>query len=260
MAENTAPHPLFAVDEDDDPDAEAPEIGHITVKRWEGGRQFTAPRLFRADELTSLEELYATFGGGKYELIGRSVDNSRIVARRSYEIPGPAKPMFAEPEHAASAPKAEGPDMGALVALLRAQQPAGSGFSAQTLIALLGVVAPVLQQWLQNNAQQQAAMQANNQQFLATLLTNSSQQTDKLVSVMGTLYTSGAGGKGAGSGDYRAGMEFMRDFLAGQMEAQAEGADEPSIKDLIGLANTFLANQANNQKSNPPPAMNGASS
>lgn len=258
MAESTVPHPLFALDENADEDVEAPEIGHITVKRWEGGRLFTAPRTFRADELTSLEELYATFGGGKYELIGRSVDNSRIVARRSYEMAGPGKPMFAEPEHHA-APKAEAPDMGALAALLRSQQPAAGGFNAQTVIALLGVLAPVLQQWLANSAAQQQAMQVANQQFLATLLTNSAQQTDKLVSVMGTLYTAQSSAGGGTSGDYRAGMEFMRDFLAGQMEAQAEGGDEPSLKDLMNLANTYLANQQQ-PKSAAPPAMNGGAS
>jgi hypothetical protein len=244
MADPQECHPLFPLDEDADPETENPNVQYISVCRWETGNKVTAPRMYRANELTTLEQLFADYGGGKYELLGRGPDNSRIIAKRSYSLPGPSKPMFAE-QQASAAPNAPAFDVATLVqALQQTQQPAG-GFNLQTIMGLLTVLAPVVQAHLQNQAAAQQASLAQQQQLFATVLTASQQSADKLVTVMGQLYQQKPAGPAGASGDseFRRGMEYMQEFLQGQLEGKSEGEGEPSMSDLLGLAKAYMESQ-----------------
>lgn len=88
-------HPLFPFEDDE----EAKEIAFIQVIRHEDGRSKQVPRMFRADELQSLQDIHALFGGGLYELWGRGRSVSdpqrcgRIASVRRYEIAGISKPL-----------------------------------------------------------------------------------------------------------------------------------------------------------------------
>jgi len=86
------PHPLFPpVDEDGD----APEVVSIRVTRArDGGRkpEFASDE-FRAEDLTSLAQLHAQFGGGEYELIALDAKH-RITRRVHYPLAGPQLPMY----------------------------------------------------------------------------------------------------------------------------------------------------------------------
>lgn len=252
-SEHLAPHPLFPIDEEDDAEQEAPQVAFITVSRFDNGQRSTAPRIFRAEELPSLEVLHALFGGGKYELLGRDAGNARIVAKRAYSIPGPPKPMFETPEPEASSTP-PGLDVAALLKAMQPQQ--ASGFNMQAVLGLLGVLAPVFTQYLQNQAAAQQAQTLAQQQFLATILTTSQANNDKLVSVMGSLYAAKPSG-GSGDGSFRDGMQFMQDFIAGQMEGRKEGDDEPSLKDMFSLAEAYMRT---NGKAPTPAVGSGESS
>lgn len=247
MADTQESHPLFPLDEDADPDSETPNVQFISVVRWEMGNKVTAPRMYRANELTTLEQLFADYGGGKYELLGRGPDNSRIIAKRSYSLPGPSKPMFAEQQASSAQPTSPAFDVATLVqALQQAQAPAAGGFNLQTIMGLLTVLAPVVQAHLQNQAAAQQAALANQQNLFATVLTASQQSADKLVTVMGQLYQQrpAAGAGGPTDSEFRKGMEYMQEFLQGQLEAKSEGGDEPSLSDLLGLAKAYMETQS----------------
>jgi hypothetical protein len=98
-------HPLFPYDNEDEDDTR--DISWIHVTRFERTGQTYAPRLFGADELTSLEEVQQQFGGGSYELIARSEDRSRITARKRYTLPGTPLPLaesIAEPSPGPAVP------------------------------------------------------------------------------------------------------------------------------------------------------------
>jgi hypothetical protein len=90
-------HPLFpAADEDEDP----PRVVSIHVQR--NGETF--PAKFAPEQLTDLEQLAASWGGGRYTLIAR--DERRITAQATYVIPGKSKPFIPEGDLEASVPAA----------------------------------------------------------------------------------------------------------------------------------------------------------
>ncbi len=250
MSDERPPHPLFPLAEDaDDPESDAPDVQHIMVTRREAAGVVTSPYSFAAGDLMSLEQLHGLYGGGIYELIGRG-PNGRIVARKSYTIPGPSKPLFKEQADSEKQAGATPPDMAAVVAkLLGAQQQASSGTTLQTVIALLGALAPVITQYLANSAQTAQQQHAAQQNFLATLLSQSQAQSDKFVSVMQTLHNNaGASGgtvTGPGSSEFQKGVKWMEDFIAGQMEQQGENKDGAmDFNGLVELAKLALQAEA----------------
>jgi hypothetical protein len=101
-------HPLFPR-ENDEP---AKRVDFIQVIRHEDGRSKQIPRMFRADELKSLEDIFHLWGGGVYELWGRqaSIHNpeshGKVNVNRRYEIAGLSKPLTVDGANAipASAP------------------------------------------------------------------------------------------------------------------------------------------------------------
>ncbi|HXK19954.1 MAG TPA: hypothetical protein VNG33_19220, partial [Polyangiaceae bacterium] len=186
MTIEAAAHPLFPLHEDAPEDAEPADVHFIVVTRREVEGVMTAPRIFKADELTSEGELFGLYGGGTYELLGRGANNARIVARRSLKLPGASKPMFEAPEVEVTPKPATPPpglDMARLAQLLQAtQQPSGGGTMAM-LVPLIAALAPVFVQYLSTKEAQTLAQQQQHQQFMATLLGQSNANSDKLVQV-----------------------------------------------------------------------------
>lgn len=96
MTEEFPEHPLFPQDDPEDP---APDVKFITLYRFENGRQRSCSRMFRADELKSLATIDELYGGGAYELLGRSASKrdasepGNITVRRKYDLPGPSRPL-----------------------------------------------------------------------------------------------------------------------------------------------------------------------
>lgn len=255
-------HPLFTLEENADEEEAPPDVHFIQVTRWDAGQKFTAPHLFRGDELRSLDQLFGLYGGGKYELIARTADNSRIVARRTYILPGESKPLF-ETGGTKKAPAVD--ETAAMMAqLMKASQPA-PGNNMQTILALLTVLGPVIGQWLQNQSQQAASQLLAQQNLMATVMTTATQSSDKLVTAMAQIYNARpavAGGSTVGSDEFLKGVTWAQELLTGQAEGRAENGDEPSMKDLVGLASAYLHSQG--VKTDAPPTNaslpNGAAS
>lgn len=261
---------LFAIeDEDEDGERAAPDVHFVNVLRWEGGAKVTAPRLFRAEELQDQEQLFALYGGGKYELNGRDATCSRIVARRALSLPGPSKPMHPAPE-VASAPEVQqgnGETAQLLRALIAAQAPAGGGFNWQAVVALVGALAPVVGQYVQAGREQAASAQRQHQEFMTALLTQQSGQSEKFVQAMAGIYTANgsraAESGGAARNDFIKGIEYATELIAGKAEGAAEAGEDFGIKDVIPLL-TALAQQPSSAVAGaataaaPAPAANGA--
>ena len=112
-------HPLLPGDDERPP----PKIRQFYVCRQLGADWETAPRTVRPDELQSMEELYALFGGGTYLLKGH--DGRKWVAPFGrHLLSGPPKPMAPRPEPATPSPAAApalptgGGEMGGMMPLL----------------------------------------------------------------------------------------------------------------------------------------------
>src|SRR6201986_1651515 len=88
-------HPLFPPDENYDEDSEPPDIQEVSCQRKENGKYVTAPRSFLLQALPNVSAIFAEFGGGEYQLIGR--DSRHVIrCRVLLQLPGPPKPMFDE--------------------------------------------------------------------------------------------------------------------------------------------------------------------
>lgn len=102
-------HPLFLWEEGERIQA----IGWINVRRYTATGPVDSPRVWPASELLSDEDLYALFGGGSYELLGRnSLPNGQpgqVIRRRRLMLEGPPKPFSGEtPQPQAAAAPAAG--------------------------------------------------------------------------------------------------------------------------------------------------------
>lgn len=160
-------HPLFPREQDDEDDER--DISWIHVTRFERTGQVFHPRLFDAKELTSLEDISAHFGGGQYEVIGRTEDRSRVSARHRWSLPGPSIPFV--PSDAAGAPAAP------------PATPAGLSGDHQ-LLAL------IMQQSQQSNAQMmQMFMQMNAQttQVMVAALSRDKGEGSAVVNAIATM-------------------------------------------------------------------------
>lgn len=91
-----SPHPLFPEAKNHRP------IVWIEVERKTqmacGGYFDRAPRRFRAGDLTSLDQLFALYGGGTYRLLGRQTRTGPIVAWVEAWLSGPSESMTLDPE------------------------------------------------------------------------------------------------------------------------------------------------------------------
>ncbi len=243
--EEVVAHPLFPVDEDSDDD-EIRTVTSIHIARKENGKLMFAPRPRRADELSSLEQIHAEFGGGEYVLIG--YNNGRITARRTINLSGKSKPLFddgIEPagQHTEK-PAAPSQVLNPMQAMM------GGGGEG----GIMGLIMMMMQQMMQAQAQ---AAQNQTQMFLA-MMTNTQQQSseekaaaraelqaniererqssERTMALMREMMTNRNGGSGE---DFTRGVEFMRTFATQQIEVIRTAA-KGGETDWEGLIETGL--------------------
>lgn len=83
-------HPLFPTDPGEEDDF---ECQWIAIAREERGSWVTAPEMFPADQLESLEQIQQRYGGGHYELFARAGGPSgrqHLTRRIRYRLAGPS--------------------------------------------------------------------------------------------------------------------------------------------------------------------------
>jgi len=234
-------HPLFPADADDEED-EIKLVSFISVSRIENGKQYLAPRQRRADELRSLDQLHAEFGGGEYVLT--AFHNGRISTRRKLNLPGKSKPMYDEgitsPEEAKAVSQAASVDpMSAMMG--------GQG-------VLMGILAMMMQTMMQNQAQ---AAQSQTQMFIAMMNKDSESyreekaqaraelqaniERERLASERNmSLMREMMQAKGGGSGEeFTRGVEFMRGFAMQQVETLRQAAGKGEDTDWGGILETL---------------------
>jgi hypothetical protein len=196
-------HPLFPVEDEGD---EPMRVEFIQIVRYEDGRAKCVPRTFRADELKSLDEINALYGGGLYELIARRssltdvLSMGRLTGKRRYEIPGPAKALV----EGASVPVASAtvvtPPPGGF-----APPPANGASPVDT--SVMGMFMQMQMQMFQaaqENTRQQAEAQrraddrarADSQQMMQMIAQMQAQSTQSMMGVVTAMIGTTRGGGG----------------------------------------------------------------
>lgn len=236
-------HPLFPLPEDEeDSEAPPPDVQEIIVQRKENGRMVTAPRTFLPNELTSLLELHAEYGGGEYILVGR--DHKKVIrGRRSYILPGTSKPLFDDGVPVGGAKPAQTPanPMSALMG--------GSGQGEGGIMALIMMM-------MQQMMQQASAAQAQQTQMFMAMMNNSAntsaadkaaqqeaynrqrdqdrQHSESMMAMVKEL--AGARTSGGSDESFFKGVEFMRAFAKGEVEAikAASKGGDSDLESLLG--------------------------
>lgn len=236
-------HPLFPLPEDEeDTDSPPPDVQEIIVQRKENGRMVTAPRTFLPNELTSLLELHAEYGGGEYILVGR--DHKKVIrGRRSYILPGVSKPLFDDgvPVGGAKPTQAVTNPMSALM---------GGGQGEGGIMALIMMM-------MQQMMQQASAAQAQQTQMFMAMMNNSAttsaadkqaqqeaynrqrdqdrQHSESMMLMVKELSTARSSGSGGDEAFFK-GVEFMRAFAKNEVEAlkaASKGGDN-DLESLLG--------------------------
>lgn len=94
-------HPLFN-DDPEDKDRRQRDIGFIQIVQFKAGKRVQLTGTWTAEELQTVDDLFAAVGPGKFELTGRSNNNHRIVDKVMIEIAqprsGPEEPQFQAPQ------------------------------------------------------------------------------------------------------------------------------------------------------------------
>lgn len=236
--EETVAHPLFPVDEEADDD-EIKTVTTVHIARKENGKLLYAPRPRAANELTSLEQICAEFGGGEYVLIG--YNNGRISARRNVNLAGKPKPMYDEGVQETIPNPAPAP-VDPMAAM-------GGGQGG-----LMGLIMMMMQQMMQ---QQASAAQSQTQMFIAMMQSNQQSSaeekaqaraelqaniereriaSERTMALMREMMQS----KGGGSGEeFYKGVEFMRSFATQQIETLKATASSGGDTDWGSILETF---------------------
>ncbi len=206
MANNIDCHPLFPAKSEDD---EPPEVITIQVSRREGVSMVLIPRRFLADELTDETQISDLYGGGVYELVARN--NSHITARRAVQLGGPSKPLYdAATMGAIPPPQASG--------LPAPMQHTANHTPPSWWIPLVTALAPLGLSWMNQRAESERRAQEQHQALMTTMMTNSQNANLQMV----TLLTNLKGQSGGDGKEFREGMSFMENFIAGQIEREKE--------------------------------------
>lgn len=228
-------HPLFP-SEGDEP---AKRVDFIQVIRHEDGRSKQIPRMFRADELKSLEDIYNLWGGGTYELWGRqaSIHNpeshGKVNVNRRYEIAGLSKPLTVDGANAipASAPAP------------LAYNPAAS--SAATPDTSVMAMFMQMQMQMMNAAQenarqtaiaQQAANERARQESLQSQQSMMQMQTTMMQGMLGVVtavISTAKSGSGVDDVSKMASL-FQTLGVIGKKTEPGEGADDESTLKTLG--------------------------
>ena len=115
-------HPLFLYEPGERPAA----IGWINLRRYTNSGPVDCPRVFPAAELTSEQDIFSMFGGGTFELLGRSsLPNGAagaIVKKRRLSLDGRPRPFAGGPDEYSQAPEAQsGGGMDPMMSIFLAQ-------------------------------------------------------------------------------------------------------------------------------------------
>lgn len=223
-----AVHPLFPLnDDEDDPEAVPPDVQEIHVQRKENGRLFTAPRVFFPNELTSLAQLFAEYGGGEYHLVARNA-KKQLQARRTFTLQGPSKPMFddglipgqtAKPQ-ASQTPinpmmammgGSEGGMMPLFMMMIQQMMQSQQAASQQSTQMMMAFIQSLTQG---TAADKQAAQEAMNRQAERDALAHRA----NLELVTKLAEAKNSGDSTGGEASFFKGVEFMRHFATQQVE------------------------------------------
>lgn len=211
-------HPLFPVE----PDDEDFECKWIAVAREERGSWVTAPEMFPADQLESLEQVQARYGGGHYELFARAGGPSgrqHLTRRTRVRLPGVSLALDGTSEPPLQAP----PSMGGGAALPGADP-------------TLAMIMQMMQQ---------------NQQMMMQMFQSSQQSTAQIIAA--AFSSRGGGGDGGAAAmaqmatsmmqtvasmrtptqrdSFKEGIEFAARFAG---EPSPEGGGEESVVESLG--------------------------
>jgi len=239
-------HPLFPASEDDEDD-DVKLVSFISISRIENGKQYLAPRQRRADELRSLDQLHAEFGGGEYVLT--AFHNGRISTRRKLNLPGKSKPMFDEGINSAEEQRATAQAAPVPVDPMAAMMGGQGG-------GLMGLIMMMMQQMMQ---QQAAAAASQTQMFIAMMQGNQQSSSEEKAQARAELQANiererissertmslmremmSAKGPDSSAG-FTQGVEFMRGFAQMQIEqikstAKGDDTDWGSLIETLGTA------------------------
>ena len=240
-------HPLFPASEDDDDD-EIKLVSFISISRIENGKQYLAPRQRRADELRSLDQLHAEFGGGEYVLT--AFHNGRISTRRKLNLPGKSKPMFDEGVNSAEEQRASAQTAPTPADPMAAMMGGQGG--------LMGLIMMMMQQMMQ---QQAAAAASQTQMFIAMMQGNQQSSAEEKAQARAELQANiererissernmammrelmqAKAGSGDSSNGFTQGVEFMRGFAQLQIEqiksaSKGDDTDWGSLIETLGTA------------------------
>jgi hypothetical protein len=235
-------HALFPFDDDEEPK----EIAFIQVIRHEDGRSKQVPRMFRADELTSLQDIFNLFGGGLYELWGRGPGKhpdrpGRIAANRRYEIAGLSKPLVDDGSSTAGAAAVAAPPPATVFA---APVPAAGGPPTDVMGMFMQMQMNMFQ--VQQAAQREAAEERrraderarqDSQQMFQMLAQT---QATSMQGMMGVL-TAVVSRTGDGGGGPEAMGKYVELFSKMGIMAKAEGAGEVAEGGGVGEILSNLA-------------------
>lgn len=221
-------HPLFC----DDPDNEercGRDICFIQVFRFNGTKRTAIPKIFEAEELTSIEALYEQTGAGAFELIARDKNNRLIVDRCRIEIEGVAQPQQAAPPPPAAVVAApEPPPHQPGVSMLQ-----GMGIqipqSADPQTSLMFMILAQQQQSQQAAREDARASQNNLAQIFASFNAAQSQMVVGLAQAFGNRGGPTAGGESGTETGFIKGIETMAALVSGQREQEAAAAEDKPL-------------------------------
>ena len=249
-------HPLFPLDDEPESDALPAQVTTIHVRRLEGGDWKTVPAAFAPDQLTSWEQIWTAWGGGKYELIARD-DHGRITARVTEVMPGASRSLVpdqpAEPQAhqaPAQAPPALGLDLGGPMALMLQMMAGQQSAQQQMFLAFLERSDRAAQQ----QQQTMATMYGQSSQLMANIFGKMAEQKEagrpeevfiRGIETANALRAGAAqeqGGGGGGGGDLASIAETVR--VVGQSIAAAQQAPTAAAQIAAGAEAVAAAGKA----------------
>lgn len=187
-------HPLFPAEEGDDPKP----VDFISVGRHDDGRLYQIPRTFRADEITTLEDIFSLWGGGLYELWGRKAsikDPTKpgwISVNRRYQIPGASKPLM--PGTEAPAPLPAVPGNPAHIAQTGAPDTSVMGMFMQMQMQMMQVAQENARAQAEANRRADERAREDSRNMMQMMMQMQASNTQSMMGVVTSVISSRGGG------------------------------------------------------------------